>query len=121
MQIVLAAWLGNFDEAAQQLEALVATSPQNADTLYDAACAAALASQACAQSDAERSQQFADRAIELLGTAVTHGYDDAQHLRTDVDLARLHGDPRFLALLEKLEPPGRFAAVWRLMWSSSPD
>ena len=113
VQIVLAAWLGNFDEAAQQLEALVATSPQNAGTLYDAACAAALASQACAQSDAERSQKFTDRAIELLGTAVTHGYDDAQHLRTDVDLARLHGDPRFLALLEKLEPPGRFAAVWR--------
>ena len=60
-----------------------------------------------------RSQQFADRAIELLGTAITHGYDDAQQLRTDVDFARLHGDPRFLALLEKLEPPARYAAVWR--------
>jgi serine/threonine protein kinase/formylglycine-generating enzyme required for sulfatase activity len=113
VQIVLAAWLGNFDEAARQLEAMVTASPQNTDTLYNAACAAALASQACADSDAARSKGFLDRALEVLDTAVTQGYKDAQQLRTDIDLAPLHGDLRFLTLLEKLEPPGRFAAVWR--------
>ncbi len=113
VQIVLAAWLGNMDEAVPQLDAMVTASEQNADAFYSAACAAALASQACAESDAERSQQFADRAIDLLGIAVTRGYNDAQHLRTDVDLAPLHGDPRFLTLLEKLEPPRRFAGVWQ--------
>jgi serine/threonine protein kinase/formylglycine-generating enzyme required for sulfatase activity/tetratricopeptide (TPR) repeat protein len=113
VQIVLAAWLGNFDEAARQLDAIVTASPQNADTLLNAARAAALASQACADSDASRSMSLLDRAFAVLDTAVTQGYKIAQQLRTDIDLAQLHADPRFLALLGKLDAPWRFAAVWR--------
>ena len=112
MRIVLEAWLGNLNEAAKQLDALVAASPQTGVTLYNAACAAAVASQACGESDAPRSKQFADRAIELLGSAIARGLDAAMPIHSDSDFAPLHGDPRFLTILEKLESPGRFAAVW---------
>jgi hypothetical protein len=51
--------------------------------------------------------------LELLASAVAHGYRDARQIRTDVDLAGLHAEPRFVALLEGMEPPARYAGVWR--------
>jgi hypothetical protein len=91
----------------------VTAAGRETNSLYNAACAAALAAGAVQKSDAQPSNKFVTRALELLDLAVTHGYQDAQHLRTDVDLAALHGDPRFTPLVEKLEPPARYAALWR--------
>ena len=112
VQIVLAAWLGDRDDAARQLDIAVTLAGQNADDLYNAACAAALAAQACEKADEEQAKKLAERALELLTTAVTHGYQNARTCaRTST--CGLHGDPRFTALLEKLEPPAQYAAVWR--------
>ncbi|HUY35565.1 MAG TPA: protein kinase [Pirellulales bacterium] len=113
VQVVLAAWLGESDQAAEALNSAATTGAASADGLYNAACAAALASQAFSASDAPRAATFLGRAIELLEAAVAQGYQNAAQLRTDVDLAVLHGDSRFLAVLARLEPPARYAAVWR--------
>jgi len=43
-----------------------------------------------------------DRAIETLGRAVVLGYRDFAHLQRDPDLEVVRGDPRYLALLERL-------------------
>ncbi|HEV3022008.1 MAG TPA: SUMF1/EgtB/PvdO family nonheme iron enzyme [Pirellulales bacterium] len=111
---VLAAWQGKFDEAQHELEAAAAAAAANADFLYNAACAAALAGQALAASDPQHAKVMVDRALELLEAAADRGYKkNVQQLRVDVDLAGLHGDERFVALLGRLEPPGRYAAVWR--------
>ncbi|HUY31243.1 MAG TPA: SUMF1/EgtB/PvdO family nonheme iron enzyme, partial [Pirellulales bacterium] len=112
VQVVLAAWLGKHDDAAEQLDS-AATAAASGDSLYNVACAAAVASQACAASDAQRAASFLGRAIELVETAVAHGYQNAAQLRTDFDLAVLHGEQRFLALVDRMEPPARYAAVWR--------
>jgi hypothetical protein len=95
------------------LDAATTSDAQNADALYDAACAAALASEASVASNADRAKTYLDRAMTLLDQAVAHGYQNAQHLRTDVDLAALHDDSRFLALADRLEGPSRYASVWR--------
>jgi hypothetical protein len=39
-----------------------------------------------------------ERAIEL-------GYDDAQHMLDDADLANLRSEPRFVALIARLKGP----------------
>ncbi|HUY33204.1 MAG TPA: SUMF1/EgtB/PvdO family nonheme iron enzyme [Pirellulales bacterium] len=113
VQVVLAAWLGEHDQAAELLDAAAKAAAANADGLYNAACAAAMASQACAASDAPRAAALLGRAIELVEAAVAQGYKNTVQLRTDVDLAGLHGDPQFLALVDRLEPPARYAAIWR--------
>ncbi|HUY34672.1 MAG TPA: SUMF1/EgtB/PvdO family nonheme iron enzyme [Pirellulales bacterium] len=113
VQVVLAAWLGEHDQAAELLDGAAKAAAANADGLYNAACAAAMASQACAASDAPRAAALQGRAIELLEAAVAQGYTNSAQLRTDVDLAGLHGEARFLALIDRLEPPARYAAVWR--------
>jgi formylglycine-generating enzyme required for sulfatase activity len=113
VQVVLAAWLGNRDEAVRLLDAAVAAAGQDPYALYSAACAAAVAAEAAQKPDEEQARNLTARSLELLAAAVAGGYDNAQQVRTDVDLAGLHGVPEFQAILDKLEPPGRYAAVWR--------
>ena len=113
VQIVAAAWLGDRDDAAAQLDVFTTAAGTNSDALYNVACAATLASQACRVTDPPRTHVFADRALGALETAIANGYRNAQQLRADVDLASLHPNPRFTGLLEKLETPGRYAALWR--------
>ena len=113
VQVVLAGLLGEYDQAAERLNSVATAAAASADGLYNAACAASLASQACSASDAPRAASFLGRAIELLEAAVAQGYRNAAQLRTDIDLTILHGDSRFLTILDRLEPPARYAAIWR--------
>lgn len=63
--------------------------PESAYVRYNLACSYALNEQG------EESLRALTRAVEL-------GYRDADHMRTDRDLALLRNDPRFVALIEKI-------------------
>ena len=73
VQIQVAAWLGEFEEASSLLESAVTASAQSTDDLYNVVCAAALSSQALSAKDAAQSAKFADRTIELLRQMVAQG------------------------------------------------
>ena len=78
---------------AQALEAdlrLVALHPERSELHYDLACSYALLDRA-------------DEAFAALDAAVELGFDDLEHLGDDDDLASLHLDPRWSALVRRLE------------------
>jgi tetratricopeptide (TPR) repeat protein len=50
---------------------------------------------------AER-KKLIDRSFEALDLAIASGFDDRYQLETDPDIDALRGDPRFVAILEKL-------------------
>ena len=50
---------------------------------------------------AER-KKLIDRSFEALDLAITSGFDDHYQLETDPDIDAIRGDPRFVAILEKL-------------------
>lgn len=81
--------LGRFEEGLAADERLIALVPANATVHYNHACSLALL---------ERQ----DEAFAALERALALGYDDAEHLREDEDLASLRGDPRFAAILARL-------------------
>ena len=81
--------LGRFEEGLAIDRRLVAKLPDDATVHYNLACSLSL----CAQPGA---------ALDALEQAVRLGYDDADHLLKDEDLAGVHGEARFQALLEQL-------------------
>ena len=70
---------------------LVRLRPDDATSHYNLACSLALIGESLAALDA------LERAVEL-------GYDDAEHLLADEDLATLRGTRRFRAVLSALDP-----------------
>jgi hypothetical protein len=52
---------------------------------------------------AER-KKLIDRSFEALDLAIASGFNDRWQLETDPDIDALRGDPRFVAVLEKLQP-----------------
>ena len=68
---------------------LVHLVPDNPTAYYNLACSQALLGEVQA-------------ALESLEQAVRHGYRDKSFLLNDTDLARLHTEPRFQALVERL-------------------
>ncbi len=116
VQILVPAWLGDFEHAATELEAAVTATGQandNFDDFNNVVCAAALCSQALSAKDATQSQKLADRTFELLRQMVDQGYTNANQLKSDADFASLHTDPRFMEALSQLEPPATWAGLWR--------
>jgi tetratricopeptide (TPR) repeat protein len=105
VQILVPAWLGDFEHAATELEAAVTATGQNNDDFYNVACAAALCSQALSGKDAAQSQKFAYRTFELLRQMIAQGYKNANQRKSDADFASLHADRRFMEVLSQLEPP----------------
>lgn len=80
---------------AQALEAdlrLVSLHPERSELRYDLACSYALLDRT-------------DEAFAALDAALERGFDDAEHLADDDDLASLHTDPRWPALLMRIEKP----------------
>jgi len=86
---IIAAWLGQKERALELIERVVHTRPDGYTGLYNAACASAILG--------ER-----DRALDLLDRAVRHGRGPLRWIETDDDLANLHGDPRFDAIIEQI-------------------
>ena len=70
----------------RQLARLV---PDNPTARYNLACSLALVG-------------LAEEALDELDRAVDLGYDDVEHLVADTDLASLHEERRFRALVERL-------------------
>ena len=112
-QIQLLAWLGEFEQAIEQLDSAVVIFGRDIDDLYRVASAAALSTQALADKDPVQSEIFANRSIEVLRQLVALGYTDAYQMKGDPDFTWLHGDPRFVAVLEEIEGSSKYAALWR--------
>ncbi len=68
---------------------LVRRCPDDPTSHYNLACSLALLDQS-------------PEAIDELERAVAFGYDDAEHLRADEDLASLRGSARFQAIVQAL-------------------
>ena len=112
MEILVPAWLGDIPEASRQLETASSdASTYHASTypytMYNLACAAARCAQATSGKDADQSQQFTNRAIELLEGAVSRGYEDTIAIREDPDFAILHSDARFASILTEMDRAGK--------------
>jgi serine/threonine protein kinase/tetratricopeptide (TPR) repeat protein len=82
------AFFGNKNDAAQQLEKAVAMRPNDASTLYNAACTYGLL-------------ELKAEALALLSRAIDSGFSDIEWISRDTDLTCLHGDPGFERLIGK--------------------
>jgi hypothetical protein len=68
---------------------------------YDFACIYSVASGKVA----DKKQEYADRAMELLQQAVKAGYKDAEQVKTNTDLDPLREREDFLKLIAELATP----------------
>jgi len=82
--------LGRYEEGLALDRRLVDEVPRDPLARYNLACSLALLCRL-------------DEALAELENAVELGYDDAEFLRQDDDLANLRDVPRFRALIERLE------------------
>lgn len=80
------AFLGNKNDAAEQLEKAVAMRPNDASTLYNAACTYGLL-------------ELKTEALAMLRRAIDCGFSDIEWISRDTDLSCLHGEPDFKRLL----------------------
>jgi hypothetical protein len=92
---------GQVPEAITEVAELTKTGNWSAGDWYDFACIYAVAS----GKSAEKKQEYADRAMELLHTAVKAGYQDAAHMATDKDLDVLRQRGDFNKLMQSLPKP----------------
>jgi formylglycine-generating enzyme required for sulfatase activity/tetratricopeptide (TPR) repeat protein len=113
LDAVVSAYLGEADAGLQRLEKVLAAQPGDADFLYNAGCAYALAAEAAGQ-DRPRADKHAGRALELLQQAVAAGYRKFHDMQRDDDLEVLHGRPAFQALLAPGHLERQYSAVWRV-------
>ena len=81
---------GDYHRAASFIETILVHEPRNVMMLYNGACAASRLGRL------EEAGSYLMRAIEA-------GFRDFEHLRTDPDLAAMHGQDVFEAILEAAE------------------
>ena len=91
---VLLARKGDWEHAAQDINWCLDREPTSGETLYNAACVAALAARATP------SLRARDQALDLLRRAFDRGAEASRAI-ADPDLASLRRDPRFLAIVTK--------------------
>jgi Flp pilus assembly protein TadD len=82
--------LGRGTEAEQWANRAVAAAPNGMATLYNVACMHATSGRR-------------EAALDLLERAASLGWTATDWAQHDADLFSLHGDPRFLELMERLE------------------
>lgn len=85
--------LGEKAKALERIDRAYAIDPGDVCTLYNSACVFAL-------------DGAADRALDAIEAAVRRGYSYREWLEHDADLAHLHAQPRFQALLESMPRVG---------------
>jgi hypothetical protein len=90
---------GKVPEAVAEIADLTKNPSWNAARWYDFACVYSLASGKIA----DKKNEYADRAMELLQKAVKAGWDNAAHTAEDPDLAPLRNREDFKKLLADLE------------------
>lgn len=91
-----------FAASADAFAAAITAGADDAGTLYNAACASALAGRS-------------DAALELLGRAVDGGFTNSAQLRQDPDLDSIRADRRFEEIVARAE---KAKALLEKMWSS---
>lgn len=89
---------GMVAEAMAEVAELTKLSGWDAGPRYDFACVYAVASRKVA----EKKQEYADRAMELLQNAIAAGYKDVTHMKKDKDLDALRERSDFKKLMEEL-------------------
>ncbi|MFT3916721.1 MAG: tetratricopeptide repeat protein [Anaeromyxobacteraceae bacterium] len=106
---------GDYGDAAVAFEEAAKRSQKPGNSHYNRACALALGG-------------WTDAAFASLRAALDAGYDDPDHMAEDEDLERLHGDPRFAALLADAEllemppvNPGHHGGGWFGSWGRGHD
>jgi tetratricopeptide (TPR) repeat protein len=85
--------LGRIEEGLEVDRRLVQLAPEDPTIHYNLACSLALLGEE-------------DQALEALASSIELGYDDADQLAEDEDLASLREDVRFHELLAYLQGPG---------------
>jgi hypothetical protein len=89
---------GQVAEALTEVAALTKSSHWSPARWYDFACIYALSS----ARSADKKQDYADRAMDLLHRAVKAGFQDAAHMAKHTDLDPLRGRDDFKKLLAEL-------------------
>ncbi len=89
---------GQMAEAVAEVAELTKNGAGPAASLYDFACFYAIAS----GKSADKKQEYADRAMDLLQRAVKAGYSDAAHMAEDPDLDPIRGREDFKTMIEEL-------------------
>lgn len=82
--------LGRTEEGLEADLKLLELAPDNPTVHYNLACSLSLLGRK-------------DEALDALERSVSLGYDDAAHLVADGDLAALHDEERFRALVRRIE------------------
>lgn len=113
LDAVVAACLGEDKEGMKRLEGFVEKNATDAGSLYDAACAYAIAAKALRKTDVTKSKTHADRAVALLKQAVSSGYTDYAHMQTDSDLDPIREHPGFVALMTTAHLDHRYCSVYQ--------
>jgi serine/threonine protein kinase/formylglycine-generating enzyme required for sulfatase activity len=113
LDVVVGANLGEGqDEAFDKLESALKQQPSDPGLHYDAACAYALAAQALAKTDRSRSARHAERAIELLRSAISKGFTDYDRVHEDFELDPIRERPGFAEIIQGSHPDRRYAVTW---------
>ncbi len=81
---------------------LIDSTHREADLWFQCACVFSIAS----GKEEEKKQEYADRAMQLLGKAVQSGYNNWKHLKTEIDLNPIRARDDFVNLLNELETKG---------------
>jgi tetratricopeptide (TPR) repeat protein len=89
---------GQVAEAVAEVAELAKSTNWNSGQWYDFACVYAVAS----GNSADKKQEYADRAMDLLQKAVKAGWRDAVHMGKDTDLDAIRGREDFKKLIEEL-------------------
>jgi adenylate cyclase len=86
---IFAAWLGEPARAAELIERATTVRPDDYALAYNAACTFAQLGNA-------------ERALTLLEQSIDHGHGNLRWLEHDRDLDSLRGEPRFVAIVNRL-------------------
>ena len=90
---------GQLDQGVAEVAELAKSPNTSGAEWYDLACAYAVASGKVA----DKKDEYATRALELLRQAVKAGYKDAAHMKTDIDLDALRDRDDFKKLVAELD------------------
>jgi formylglycine-generating enzyme required for sulfatase activity len=112
LDTVVSSLLGEDTEAMKSMETFIEANRDDTGSLYDAACAYSITSGAFKDTDATKSNVFADRAVSLITLAVSKGYSNYSHMQEDADLDPIRQHDGFIQIMKAGNLGLRYSAVW---------